>query len=502
MLQKTFLPKEDIGPSRVTIENCLKCDAKLDIIDADLCDDCAATYGVCEGCCDVTSRDDLHPVDGSDDPTYCDDCFTKCYDCGGNFTETHEHDGHDYCEECESEYSYCERCEAWVIHIDSAFIDDEFYCEDCYHNCFDCSEPTINDFIYDNHHICESCQDNYVICDHCSETVHTNNYCSTDDGVYCQSCFDETYTYCYNCNEVERNDDIRQTDDEEWVCSHCAEDYVQCEECGLYGDDEHTCDSIPTVAPDTSSTTYSRIYSRLTFGMEIELSECPDYNKWVKKTGWRVTRDGSLPRGGREFVSPILRGDSGLKSIETFCKTAKGSVCDRCGVHLHVGVKDFSQTQLKAIAFAYHFTCNFWFRTVDESRADNRYCQKGRNDYERIKAVGVGRAQEGLTKFYWINYKSLSIKGTIEIRLHHGSLDPGRLVRWTIAHTNMMDSVSKMTPQEAIDTFSGCKDISDYINMDQGALLGWKKTSIAPCSDNSEYMTIEQRIQENNFATI
>lgn len=74
------------------------------------------------------------------------------------------------------------------------------------------------------------------ICECCGERVNEDEHCSTDDGVYCESCFNENFTYCEQCGETVSTDDIvRIEDTEEYFCSYCVNMKAhKCEDCGGY----------------------------------------------------------------------------------------------------------------------------------------------------------------------------------------------------------------------------------------------------------------------------
>lgn len=79
-------------------------------------------------------------------------------------------------------------------------------------------------------------------CECCGEHVSEDeHYSSTDNGIYCESCFSENFTYCGHCGEITSTDDIVRIEDmDEWYCSYCADNHVyKCEDCGDYNKNDY-----------------------------------------------------------------------------------------------------------------------------------------------------------------------------------------------------------------------------------------------------------------------
>ena len=87
------------------------------------------------------------------------------------------------------------------------------------------------------------------------------------------------------------------------------------------------------------------ITSDRTFGVEFEINFQNDRDALAGAIGegYHLDHDGSVRRGV-EVVSPVLRGKAGedqvLKTCETITKHG-GDTDDSCGLHIHLGAKDF-----------------------------------------------------------------------------------------------------------------------------------------------------------------
>jgi len=70
---------------------------------------------------------------------------------------------------------------------------------------------------------------------------------------------------------------------------------------------------------------------------------------------WLAMRDGSLPGdASAEVVSPILKGDADIAMVQVVTRALRAAGCrssaaDGCGIHVHVGIGQFSPVQVAAI---------------------------------------------------------------------------------------------------------------------------------------------------------
>lgn len=70
---------------------------------------------------------------------------------------------------------------------------------------------------------------------------------------------------------------------------------------------------------------------------------------------WTAMRDGSLPGdASAEVVSPILKGDADIAMVQVVTRALRAAGCrssaaDGCGIHVHVGIGQFTPVQVAAI---------------------------------------------------------------------------------------------------------------------------------------------------------
>jgi hypothetical protein len=145
----------------------------------------------------------------------------------------------------------CYNCNESVSEDDATYIDDEWFCNDCFSNlystCWECQEPYQNDdltYIRNlDRDVCPSCIDEYYYqCSVCDEWEKNDiTFVDSVDGYVCNDCLDNDYTYCEDCGAYHENDDVTFVDDiSRHVCDDCLGSYRYCEECDEYFLPENT----------------------------------------------------------------------------------------------------------------------------------------------------------------------------------------------------------------------------------------------------------------------
>ena len=214
--------------------------------------------------------------------------------------------------------------------------------------------------------------------------------------------------------------------------------------------------------------------STMTFGIEIECIglDCTQAFRALHNAGvsvvnagythdvireWKVVRDGSLNsrNGACEVVSPILQGKQGIDEIRTvmsILRTAGASVDTSCGMHIHIGVKHFSNIQLANIVRDHQM----WNGAFDAFLADRRTVANGsylgkRNarsareladDIRDASSQAELRSTVSNTRRYTnLNVASYAKYGTFENRQHQGSLNGMNAGAW-IAFTQAFYELS------------------------------------------------------------
>lgn len=234
----------------------------------------------------------------------------------------------------------------------------------------------------------------------------------------------------------------------------------------------------------------------LLVGLELEVENLPNgYDWYVTNAGafWTVAEDGSLrPRGQAwEFISKPAQ--LGLAMMETRLlfekmKWTDANYSDRCSIHVHTNVQDFTKEQMANLSMVYPVFEAVLFEFVNhyKKREEQGYCRDtnlycipwsdcrmNRNFITRffddpngfIGNADAVRRFGGRTN--WQKYTALNLlpvadKGTVEWRHMHGTADMDKLSIWL----NMIGSIMRFCKEQSFDdivkTIKVLNDVSTY----------------------------------------
>jgi hypothetical protein len=169
-------------------------------------------------------------------------------------------------------------------------------------------------------------------------------------------------------------------------------------------------------------------------GAALELLRTNGFNRWTH----HLHHDGS----GIEIPSPILCGKDGLKELKEVVQLLRenGGRCTHAdGLHVHHEATEFRDRQLLY-----------------------RLLRSWKNNHPNIHKLVAARRYRGAAahycypiqdrtiedggytdKFTDINTNHLNYRGTIEIRLHEGTLDYDKIEAWVLYGQSFMESVLK-----------------------------------------------------------
>lgn len=203
-------------------------------------------------------------------------------------------------------------------------------------------------------------------------------------------------------------------------------------------------------------------------------------------TGWKAERDGSINASyGRkpcEFVSPILKGEDGLRSVMTAVDAIRergGKVNKSCGIHVTV---TFPATNAPALARLIHLIANhekaIWASTGTKRRETNYYCKK-------IKSYGNERDAKRhceADRYHLLNLTHLARgRNRIEIRAFSGSLNATKIAGYIMLVLGLVEAALKSSRRSSWNVVK--KTGSTYCRGGEGEgeikrlyyKLGWTK---------------------------
>lgn len=154
---------------------------------------------------------------------------------------------------------------------------------------------------------------------------------------------------------------------------------------------------------------------------------------------WKSLRDGSLPANSSEIVSPIL-DDSRLNEMKTVTRALLGAgarVTRSAGFHAHLGLDGIGSDALPQLILNWYAVHSYTELLVAPSRrtggSSARWCRAMSVDNaERIAEAVRDRDYEfaNADRYFSLNLNAIARHGTVEFRLHQGTLNGAKASAW------------------------------------------------------------------------
>lgn len=196
----------------------------------------------------------------------------------------------------------------------------------------------------------------------------------------------------------------------------------------------------------------NRLISNKDFvGVEVELEgkSYGDVNQSSSYlTLWKVVEDGSL-RNGCEFIfKEPLRGNmiiNALNNLEYWIENHRTiTVSKRCGVHVHLDIRDLEPKELLNLIMIYMMTERLLFNYVNPDRIKNNYCRPLTDStfkFNMQKIIELSKSTDPVhhimnyvgnecEKYAGLNLRPISTFGSIEFRMHQGTTRIKGLYEW------------------------------------------------------------------------
>lgn len=174
----------------------------------------------------------------------------------------------------------------------------------------------------------------------------------------------------------------------------------------------------------TTSITNDSFNARI--GVEIETTK--EMVRWVCPSQWETVKDQSLPDEGREYVSAPLEKSNVAKTIKSLCQRLISNGAEtspKAGIHVHIGLEDFrTNTEWESLSSVLRKVQKALYQIGGSNRAYNRYCEPN-TDFE-LALLWAPMRYKGL------NFYSRETLGTIEFRMHEGTLSGERISNWAL----------------------------------------------------------------------
>ena len=187
-----------------------------------------------------------------------------------------------------------------------------------------------------------------------------------------------------------------------------------------------------------------------TYGIELEMSSLSigSAQSLLNRAGltWAVKPDGT--RGvSAEAVSPILGAET-LAQCTTAARalaSAGATVNKQTGYHVHLGADHYGLNGIANLVVNWAIAHDTIAALVAPSRLNNGFCrplslQDADRTAEQVRNGRIANINGG--RYYSLNLASYDRHGTVEIRLHHGTLNGSKIKAWA-EFCNAMAELSK-----------------------------------------------------------
>lgn len=165
-----------------------------------------------------------------------------------------------------------------------------------------------------------------------------------------------------------------------------------------------------------------------------------------------------------------------LKQIEDISREYKLTVNSSCGLHVHTSNPSFMEAKtLRKILGLWVAIEDVFFATQPESRLNSHYCKRRLASYAVAGFPVLPNEKQRLIeemghsdRYYALNFASLQRHGTIECRLHAGTLNTEKITNWITLLETFYDY--------AIHSYKG-KDVDILFSMptsEQKIKLAWE----------------------------
>tara|TARA_R110000868_G_scaffold65399_8_gene195718 strand:- start:157 stop:1923 length:1767 start_codon:yes stop_codon:yes gene_type:complete len=361
-----------------------------------------------------------------------------------------------------TDYGICTYCSA-DLDVDTQVVDEsgDVYCEACY-------------------------DDTYFQCYECgSETEHGEGRTTPSDDCVCGNCYIDMCSTCDHCDEAHYRDNMMTSNvSGDYLCDDCvdAEEYEsnQSPDWSVLSNN-YVKENTDFVTPDKdyyTNDSFSLIKSKRYQGIEIETnysdeigrSEIYDTLEWsIAKSRnssdgipkLSVVHDGSVTDGdnpyGNEVVVSPRRGDILYKDMQTISKTLKEQsayISRRCGYHLHIDSRDYDWQHCLVLVLMTKLIEPHIYSWLPSSRRTSDWCRPVSQSISDLRWI---TDRDSFIEYYYDSdnfssdkyndkrYHGLNLHSHfqanqgIEFRYHSGTLNPEKMLHWSILWSQVMD---------------------------------------------------------------
>lgn len=175
-----------------------------------------------------------------------------------------------------------------------------------------------------------------------------------------------------------------------------------------------------------------------TFGIELEVSDLgiSEAQSLINRAGlrWQVKADGTR-HVSAEAVSPILTSDSlnEVKKATRALLVGGATVNRQTGYHVHLGADEYGTEGIAGLVWNWNWAHNTIGALVAKSRLNNHFCApvylpRLEQWVENVRNGNIRNLESG--RYFSLNLNAYSAHQTVEVRLHHGTLNGAKVKAW------------------------------------------------------------------------
>jgi hypothetical protein len=208
-------------------------------------------------------------------------------------------------------------------------------------------------------------------------------------------------------------------------------------------------------------------------GIEVEL-EGLDRKGDLYTPSWVVVNDGSLKEEGKEFIScPIQTQYLEIELIKLFNSLRSHRITQRCSVHVHLNVRDFTYKELFNFLLLYIVFERSLYRFSGD-RWNNIHCVPiyAFKDFilSFLKNLKLGSIPCKWKKYHGLNLSPIwggesSLLGTVEFRQMGGCTDIQKIMDWINLIVSLKDTAKNIDTEtiiQYIKTLNSSKQYGEF----------------------------------------
>lgn len=193
-------------------------------------------------------------------------------------------------------------------------------------------------------------------------------------------------------------------------------------------------------------------------GIEVELEKVL---LKARPTPWTIVADGSLKINGKEFTIPTYNTYAETALTKLF-SVIKAESSERCSVHVHVNIADYTIEDLHNIIILYLIFENTLYR-YSGRRWNSNYCVPVRSHLiSKILDMDFKTISLKFPKYSGLHFFADTKYNTVEFRQMAGTMNKDYINNWIMVVSNLVKYAQTITTEQLIEKISDMYTTSSY----------------------------------------